>query len=110
MVVHSLEVDVTHLHAGADRCVDAAGIALSGAGNLESKSPTAGIFGDFPAAHAFHGALATAHQSHVERLQEHHRSLTDISDKSRSAADEFTAQDASGAESVQAAEARIDSV
>lgn len=110
MAVHSLEVDVTHLHAGADRCVDAAGIALSGAGNFESKSPTTGMFGDFPAAHAFHGALATAHQSHVERLQGHHRSLTDISDKSRAAADQFTAQDASGAESLRAAEASIDSV
>lgn len=107
---HSLEVDVTHLHAGADRCADAAGIALSGAGNLAAKSPSEGMFGDFAAAHAFHGALAAAHRAHVELLHDHHRSLTDISDKSRSAADEFMAQDASGAESLRAAEVRIASL
>jgi uncharacterized protein DUF2563 len=110
MAVHTLEVDATHLHAGAERCVDAAGIAMAGAGNLEGKSPTAGMFGDFPAAHAFHGALATAHQAHVDRLHDHHRALTDIGDKSRSAAYEFTARDVAEADSVHAAETRFDSI
>ena len=110
MVGQSLEVDVTHLHAGADRCTDAAGIASAGARNLAGKQPAEGMFGDFPAAHAFHGALAAAHQAHVERLSDHHRALTDIGDKSRSAAYEFTARDAAEADSMRAAEARIDSI
>ena len=103
----SMEVNPAHLHAGADRCVDAADTALAGAGKLEGKRPAAGIFGDFAAAHDFHEALSTSHSAHVEQLQDHHRSLTDVSTKSRSAANEFIARDASSADSVRAAEAGL---
>ncbi|MEZ0051339.1 cob(I)alamin adenosyltransferase [Mycobacterium sp. MAA66] len=105
MAEQSMEVDPAHLHAGADRCGDAAATALKAAGKLAEKKPAAGMFGDFDEAHAFHGALATAHQGHVEQLHGHHRALTDIGDKSRSGADTFTAQEASNADSLRTAEA-----
>ena len=100
-----MEVDPAHLHAGADRCVDAADTALAGAGRLEGTTPAAGIFGDFAAAHDFHEALSAAHSAHVDLLQGHHRALTDVGDKSRSAANDFIAQDALSADSLRAAEA-----
>jgi cob(I)alamin adenosyltransferase len=100
-----MEVDTAHLHAGADRCRDAAGTALAAAGKLAEKKPAVGMFGDFDEAHAFHQAISAAHQDHIERLHGHHRALTDVGDKSRSAAHEFTARDASTADSLRAAEA-----
>jgi hypothetical protein len=105
MAERSMEVDTAHLHAGADRCRDAAGAALAAAGKLAEKKPTVGMFGDFDEAHAFHEAISAAHQDHIERLHGQHRALADVSDKSRSAAHEFTARDASTADSLRAAEA-----
>lgn len=107
MAESSMEVDTAHLHAGADRCDDAAATALAAAGKLAGKQPTAGMFGDFAEAHDFHSTVSAAHQGHVEQLRGHHRTLTDVGDKSRSAAYEFTSQDASGADSLRAAEAGI---
>ncbi|MGH3643328.1 MAG: DUF2563 family protein [Mycobacterium sp.] len=69
---------------------------------MAEKKPTVGMFGDFHEAHAFHEAISAAHQDHIEQLHGHHRALTDISDKSRSAAHEFTARDASTADSLRA--------
>ena len=103
----SMEVDTTHLHAGATRCHEAAETALNAAGKLDAKKPAAGMFGDFDEAHDFHQALTTAHQGHVEQLQGHHRSLTDIGEKSHSGANAFTAAEASNAETLRAAEAQI---
>lgn len=110
MAEQSMEVDTAHLHAGADRCSDAAQTALAAAGKLAGKVPTVGMFGDFAEAHEFHEALSAAHQGHIEQLHGHHRALTEISDKSRSAAHEFTARDASAADSLQAAEAGFDTL
>mgnify|MGYP000243367417 FL=1 len=107
MAERSMEVDPAHLHAGATRCHEAAETALSAAGELGGKKPTAGMFGDFDEAHAFHQALTTAHQGHVEQLQGHHSALTDIGDKSRSGAHTFTAAEASNAETLRAAQAQI---
>jgi Protein of unknown function (DUF2563) len=104
MAESSMEVDPTHLHAGAERCSDAAEAALAAAGKLAGKKPAAGMFGDFAEADEFHGAVSAAHQSHVEQLHDHHRALNDVGDKSRSAATEFTAQDASAADSLRATE------
>ncbi len=100
-----MEVDIAHLHAGADRCGDAARMAQAAADKLAGKQPTAGMFGDFAEAHEFHQAIVAAHQGHIELLNGHHRGLADISDKSRSAAHEFTAGDASAADSLRAGEA-----
>lgn len=107
-MTESMEVDATHLHAGADRCADAAATALKAAGKLADKAPKSGMFGDFAAAHEFHAALSAAHQAHVEKLQGHHRELIDIGYKSRSGANSFTAQDADGADSVRAVGSAFD--
>jgi len=101
----SMEVDTAHLHAAADRCEDAARMALAAADKLAGKQPTAGMFGDFDEAHGFHRAIAAAHQGHIEQFSSHHRALSGISDKSRSAAYEFTARDGSTADSLRATEA-----
>ncbi|PIB79560.1 DUF2563 family protein [Mycobacterium celatum] len=110
MAEQSMEVDTAHLHAGADRCSDAAQTALTAAGKLAGKEPAAGMFGDFAEAHEFHQAVSAAHRAHVEQLHGHHRALTGIGDKSRSAAYEFTARDASSADSLRAAEAGFDTL
>jgi len=107
MTEHSMEVDPAHLHAGAERCDDGAATALSAAGKLAGHKPAAGMFGDFDEAHAFHASVTAAHEGHVEQLHGHHRTLTDIGDKSRSAADQFTAQDASNGDSLKSAGDRI---
>ncbi|WP_214091734.1 DUF2563 family protein [Mycolicibacter acidiphilus] len=99
-----MEVDTAHLQAGAGRCGDAAQTASTAAGNLAGKKPAAGIFGDFAEAHAFHQAVSAAHQGHVEQLQSHHHTLTDIGDKSLSGAQAFTARDTASADSLRAAE------
>lgn len=108
MAGRRMEVDTTHLHAGADRCGDAADTALAAAGKLAEKKPPTGMFGDFDEAHEFHGALTAAHQGHVEQLHDHHRALTDVGDKSRSGAEQFTAQDAASGEAVRTAGAGFD--
>ena len=108
MPERSMEVETAHRHAGADRCGDAADTALAASGKLAEQKPVAGMFGDFDEAHEFHGALTAAHQAHVEQLHDHHRALTDIGDKSRSGAEQFTAQDASSGEAVRAAGSGFD--
>lgn len=105
-----MEVDTAHLHAGADRCSDAAQTASAAAGKLAGKEPAAGMFGDFAEAHEFHEAVSAAHQDHIEQLYGHHRALTDISDESHSAAHEFTARDASTADSLRAVETGFDTL
>lgn len=108
MAEQGMEVDTAHLHAGADRCCDAAVTSSAAAGRLADKQPQAGIFGDFAEAHVFHQAVLQAHQGHVELLRAHHRMLSDIGEKSRSGAELFIASDASSANAVQAAAAGLD--
>ncbi len=105
MAERVMEVDTAHLHAGADRCGDAAGMALTAAGKLAEKTPASGMFGDFAEAHAFRQAVSSAHRDHVEQLHAHHRALTDIGDKTHAAANEFAAHDASAADGIRAAQA-----
>jgi hypothetical protein len=105
-----MELDTEQLRAGANHCQDAAGMATSAAGKLADKTPAEGIFGDFAEARAFHGALSAVHQDHVERMRGHDRALTEISDKSRSAAVQFTAGDVSSADALRAAGAGVGSV
>lgn len=110
MTMQGMEVDAAHLHAGADRCSDAARTAQAAAGKLAGKGPAAGMFGAFAEANAFHAAVSAARQNHIEQLHDHHRALTDISDKSRSGAEKFSARDASTADSLRAAEAGFDAL
>ncbi len=64
-------VDTDLLRMGADFSQSAGAAAQRGADRLASTQPTAGIFGDFDAAHGFHKALCGAHDSHVTTLQGH---------------------------------------
>lgn len=107
MAGRGMEVDTEHLHAGADRCTDAAWTAQAAASRLAEKAPAAGMFGDFAEAHAFHAAISAAHQDHIEQLRAQHRALSDISDKSLSGADKFAAHDESTADSLRAAESNF---
>jgi hypothetical protein len=108
MAEQRMDVDTAHLRAGALRCGDAAVTALAAAGKLAEANPVAGVFGDFPEAHAFHRALLVAHRGHVDALRGHHRALTEIADKTHHATDAFVAQDASAADSVRATTAGFD--
>ena len=78
------------------------------AARLAEKMPLAGMFGDFEAAQSYHRAVAQAREAHIDQLNAHHRDLTGIGDKSRSGAHQFTAGDASSADTLKAAEAGLE--
>lgn len=82
-----VEPDV--LKDGADVSRSAGKIVLSGADALSHASIPAGMFGDFEAAHAYHGKLTAGHQSHVQAMRGNHRTLTDVGDKAHNAATSF---------------------
>ncbi|MGX9789763.1 DUF2563 family protein [Mycobacterium sp. MMS18-G62] len=86
-------VDTDLLRMGADFSQSAGAIAQRGADRLASTQPTAGIFGDFDAAHGFHRALCRAHDSHVTTLQSHRAEFDSLAEKATSAADIFMKQD-----------------
>jgi hypothetical protein len=51
------------------------------------------MFGGFPAAEAFHDAVTTAHAQHVENLQGHQQTLTEVGRKGHFAATGFVEMD-----------------
>jgi hypothetical protein len=86
-------VDTDLLRMGADFSQSAGANAQRGADRLASTQPTAGIFGDFDAAHGFHQALCRAHDSHVTTLQGHRAEFDSLAEKATTAAAVFTKQD-----------------
>ncbi len=84
-----MRVEPDVLKDGADVSRNAGQIALSGADALAQASIPAGLFGDFDAAHAFHGKLTVVHHSHVRAMRGNHRTLTDVGDKVHNAATSF---------------------
>ncbi|WP_160112719.1 DUF2563 family protein [Mycobacterium sp. 3519A] len=86
-------VDTDLLRMGADFSQSAGAIAQRGADRLASTQPSAGIFGDFETAHAFHHALSQAHDHHVTTLQGHRADFDSLAQKATSAAAVFTKQD-----------------
>jgi hypothetical protein len=78
------------LHSGATDSGLAGEHAQTGGDHLAGASPAAGMFGDFNAAHAFHGTVTEARTHHVEGLQRHQEFLTGIDQKARQAATNFT--------------------
>ncbi len=86
-------VDTDLLRMGADFSQSAGATAQRGADRLASTQPTAGIFGDFDAAHGFHQALCRAHDGHVTALQGHRAELDSLAGKATAAAAIFTKQD-----------------
>ncbi|MEO6793993.1 MAG: DUF2563 family protein [Mycobacterium sp.] len=81
------------LRTGANVSDDAGGHANAGAQRLGLAGVTAGMFGDFDAAHSFHTALGSAKDNHRDALQDHHLSLTGIAENVRTAATAFTHRD-----------------
>jgi hypothetical protein len=88
-----MRVDTTMLHSGADESRRASDHAGDGANALSGTPPTAGMFGDFEAADAFHEAISAAHAAHVKSLESHRDTLDDVGSKSHRVANTFTAMD-----------------
>lgn len=60
------------------------------------------MFGDFPAAETFHGAVAMAHAGHTEALQAHQQILNAVGRKAQYAARGFTQMDQGNAAALRA--------
>lgn len=84
-----MEVDVGAMRSGANRSYSAAWLAAEGAELLSRTSVRPGIFGDFPAAEAFHSALSQSHSNHIERLQDHESRLGALGDRAHTTASGF---------------------
>ena len=100
MAGESMYVTPDGLDAGADRCDDAATSAASGASVLQGVSVESGIFGDFDAAHGFHGVAAQVHAQHVEKFSDHEDGLSGLSGKGRAASAAFTGADEQSGQSI----------
>jgi hypothetical protein len=88
-----MQVNTDGLHAGANQSYDAADHADAGHGTLSRAAVASGIFGDFDAAHSFHGAVTDAHTHHVSRLDGHTRRLGTVGDKAHKAGADFREMD-----------------
>ena len=88
-----MRVNPAMLHLGADDSNRASDHAGDGADALSAAAPTAGMFGDFEAADAFHEAITAAHAAHVKALESHRDTLHDLGVKTHHAAYTFTAMD-----------------
>ena len=100
-------VDTDLLRMGADFSRSAGNIAQRGAAQLASTQLSAGVFGDFDAAHSFHSALTTAHQTHVATMDSHRAELDTLAEKANSAATTFVAQDSQASSDLTAAESAM---
>jgi hypothetical protein len=101
-------VDTDLLRMGADFSKSAGKIVKRGADQFASTPLPAGIFGDFDAAHEFHGALGRAHEAHVATMQSHHVGLSGLAEKANVGATAFVRQDEAGEAAVRAAGSDID--
>jgi len=103
-------VDTDLLHMGAEFSRSAGSIVQRGATQLASTQLSAGIFGDFDAAHSFHSALTTAHQAHVATMNSHRVGFDTLAEKANAAATTFVAQDSQSSSDLTAAESAMPSV
>jgi hypothetical protein len=83
-------VDSGLLHSGGNQSHRAGGHAQEAADQLSRGPLLSGMFGGFPAAETFHGAVIAAHGRHVRTLQAHQEALSAIGSKARQAAAGFT--------------------
>ncbi|OBH06030.1 DUF2563 family protein [Mycobacterium sp. E1747] len=95
-------VDTDLLHSGGNESHRAGGHAQEGADQLGRGPLGAGMFGDFAAADAFQSAVTAAHTQHVQTLQGHQRTLTDVGAKAHHAAKGFTSMDQQNAGDLEA--------
>jgi hypothetical protein len=83
-------VDTGQLHSGGNQSHRAGGHAQEAADHLSRGPLLSGMFGEFPAAETFHGAVGAAHAKHIQTLREHHEALTAIGGKAHRCAAGFT--------------------
>jgi hypothetical protein len=95
-------VDTELLHSGGNQSHRAGGHAQNGADQLAGGTVASGMFGDFDAANAFHGAVSAAHGQHVKALQAHSEALTGVGTKAHHAANGFTKMEENNATEMQA--------
>lgn len=95
-----MQVDVEEMRSGANRSYNAASLAMEGADQLSRVKPASGIFGAFPAAESFHGALFEAHSNHIERLRSHESHLGALGDKAHKTASVFVDMEERNAEAL----------
>ena len=95
-----MQVDVEEMRSGANRSYNAASFAMEGADQLSRANVGASIFGDFPAAQSFHGALSEAHSNHVQRLRDHESHLGVLGDKGHKTASVFIDMEERNAEAL----------
>ncbi len=88
-----MRVNPAMLHSGADQSDRASDHAGDGANALSMTPPTAGMFGDFEAAEAFHEAITAAHAAHVKALEKHRDTLQYLGTQTHHAAYSFTEMD-----------------
>jgi Protein of unknown function (DUF2563) len=93
-------VDTDLLRMGAQFSRSAGTIVERGATEFASTTFSAGIFGDFEAAHGFHSALSAARQVHADTMAGHHAELEGLAAKADSAATTFRKQDETLADGV----------
>jgi hypothetical protein len=103
-----IEFDTDLLRSGSDTSGFAAAAAQKAASRLREASAKQGIFGDFDAANAFHSALTTAQDSHVERADSHSTRMSDIADKSQTGARELDKSVAASVDAIESAGEQID--
>ncbi|BBX99036.1 DUF2563 family protein [Mycobacterium lacus] len=90
------------LHARANQCGRAGEHAQFGADHLSRGPLAVGMFGDFPAAESFHGAVTLAHAGHTKALQAHQGILGSVGSKAHHAARGFTRMDEGNAAALRA--------
>ncbi|BBY63513.1 DUF2563 family protein [Mycolicibacterium helvum] len=95
-----MQVDVGEMRAGANRSYSAAALAMEGADQLNRVGGGVSIFGGFPAAESFHGALSEADSNHIQRLREHEDHLGVLGDKGHKTASVFLAMEERHAEAL----------
>ncbi len=97
-----MQVDVDEMRSGANRSYNAASFfAMEGADQLSRANPASGIFGAFPAAESFHGALSDAHSNHIQRLRDHENRLGGVlGDKGHKTASVFVEMEERNAEAL----------
>jgi hypothetical protein len=101
------EVDTGLLRSGSDSSGFAGAAARKAANRLTEASLPQGIFGDFAGADAFHSAVSTARDDHVQRSRDHDARLTDISSKGHIGARVLADTDAVAAEAIDSARDRV---
>ena len=86
-------VDTGMLHSGATDSHRAGEHAHNGANHLAGAPLTAGMFGDFAAAEAFHETVTLAHAHHLDTVRTHQQILSGVGQQARHVAFAFTAME-----------------